>query len=211
MDMTRVRPALFAAAVIALPATASAQWPSSPTVIIVNPSPAFGNYGGWGPDLAPGVAAAAWGGGCGADWDGGCGAGCGGGCGAGCGGGCGASWGWGGLGLAAGAVIGTALAAAPYYGGYYGYGYPYYGSGYGSGYYGYDSGYGGDGYGSGYGYPSYTAYGYSSPYDGHGYGYSPSYYRYASRPYSAYRHYYASARPVYRAHSAIGASSANRR
>jgi hypothetical protein len=193
MDMTRVLPALFAAAVIALPATASAQWPSSPTVIIVNPSPAFGNYGGWSPDVAPGVAAAAWGGGCGADWDGGCGVGWGGGC----GGGCVASWGWGGLGLAAGAVVGTVLAAAPYYGGYYGYGYPYYGSGY-----GYDSSYGGDGYGSGYGYPSYTAYGYSSPYDGHGYGYSPSYYRYASRPYSRYRHYYASARPVYRAHPA---------
>jgi hypothetical protein len=175
MDLTRVLPALFAAAVVALPATASAQWPSSPTVIIVNPSPAFGNYGGWGPDVAPGVAAAAWGGGCGADWDSGCGAGWGGGCGS----GCGASWGWGGLGLAAGAVVGTALAAAPYYGGYYG-----------------------SGYGSGYGYPSYTAYGYSSPYDGHGYGYGPSYYRYASRPYSRDRHYYASARPVYRAHSA---------
>jgi hypothetical protein len=93
----------------------------------------------------------------------------------------------GGLGVAAGAVTGTALAAAPYYGGYYGCGYCY------------DSGYGGDGYGSGYGYPSYTAYGYSSPYDGQGYGYNPSYYRYASRPYSRYRHYYASARPVYRA------------
>jgi len=94
MDMTRVvLPALFAAAVFALPATASAQWSSSPTVIIVNPSPAFGNYGGgWG----PGVATAAWGGGCGAGWGGGCSAGWGGGC----GGGCGAGWsggaGWGG-------------------------------------------------------------------------------------------------------------------
>jgi hypothetical protein len=55
MDMTRVVPALFAAAVFALPATASAQWAPSPTIIIVNPSPAVGNYGGWG----PGVAAAA--------------------------------------------------------------------------------------------------------------------------------------------------------
>src|SRR5215471_16188087 len=46
-------------------------------------------------------------------------------------------WGWGGLGfgLAAGALIGTAL-AAPYYGGY-GYGYPgYYGYGYAPAYYG---------------------------------------------------------------------------
>jgi hypothetical protein len=77
MDMTRVLPALFAAAVFVLPpSTASAQWaPSSPTIIIVNPSPAWG----------PGVAATAWGGGCGAGW-----------CGAGCGGGCGVGWspGW---------------------------------------------------------------------------------------------------------------------
>jgi hypothetical protein len=91
MDMTRVLPALLAAAVFVLPATASAQWAPSPTIIIVNPSPAFGNYGGWG----PGVAATAWGGGCGAGWGGGCGVGWGGGCGGGCGGG----WnhvGWGG-------------------------------------------------------------------------------------------------------------------
>ena len=92
MDMTRVLPALFAAAVFALPATASAQWAPSPTIIIVNPSPAFGNYGGWG----PGVAATAWGEGCGAGWGGGCGQGWGGGCGG--GGGCGVGWGggWGG-------------------------------------------------------------------------------------------------------------------
>jgi hypothetical protein len=50
MNMTR---ALFAAAIFALPATASAQ-----TVIIVNSSPGFG---GWGPGVAP----TAWGGGCG--------------------------------------------------------------------------------------------------------------------------------------------------
>jgi hypothetical protein len=88
MGMTRVLPALFAAAVFALPATASAQ---SPTIIIVNPPPAFGNYGGWG----PGVGATAWGGGCGAGWGGGCGAGWGGGCGGGGGGGCGVGWGGG--------------------------------------------------------------------------------------------------------------------
>jgi hypothetical protein len=58
------------------------------------------------------------------------------------------------LGLATAAVVGTALATAPYYGGYYGYGYPYYGYGYGYG---------------GYSYPSYAAYsGY--PYYGNGYG-----------------------------------------
>jgi hypothetical protein len=68
-------------------------------------------------------------------------------------------WGWGGvgLGLAAGALVGAAL-TAPYYGGYYGYGYPSYGYGYGYGY---------PAYGYGYGYPSY---GYSS------YGYAPAYY-----------------------------------
>jgi hypothetical protein len=96
MDMTRVVPALFAAAVFALPATASAQWAPSPTIIIVNPSPAVGNYGGWG----PGVAAAAWGGGCGGGWGGVCGGGwggrCGGGCGGGWGGGWAPGWGWGG-------------------------------------------------------------------------------------------------------------------
>jgi hypothetical protein len=44
----------------------------------------------------------------------------------------GGGWGWGGfgVGLAAGALIGGAL-AAPYYGGYYGYGYPAYAYGYG--------------------------------------------------------------------------------
>jgi hypothetical protein len=44
MGMTKVLPALFAAAAFALPATASAQWAPSPTIIIVNPSPAFGTY-----------------------------------------------------------------------------------------------------------------------------------------------------------------------
>jgi len=40
-------------------------------------------------------------------------------------------WGWGGAGFAAGAIIGGAIAARPYYPyGYYGYGgYPYYGPG----------------------------------------------------------------------------------
>jgi hypothetical protein len=64
MNMTRVLSALSAAAVFALPVTASAQWASSPTIIIVNPSPGVG-YGGWGPGVAP----TAWGGGCG--WGGG--------------------------------------------------------------------------------------------------------------------------------------------
>jgi hypothetical protein len=42
MDMIRVVPALFAAAVFALPATASAQWAPSPTM------PRRGRYGlGW--------------------------------------------------------------------------------------------------------------------------------------------------------------------
>jgi hypothetical protein len=64
---TSVLPALFAASVFAFPATASAQWAPSPTVIIVNPAPpAYGNFGAW----RPGVAAAAWGGGCGAGWGG---------------------------------------------------------------------------------------------------------------------------------------------
>jgi hypothetical protein len=172
MKMTRVLPALCAAAAVFMaPATASAQWAPSPTVIIVNSSPGFGNYGGWG----PGVATTAWGGGAG--WGGGCG----GGCDAGWGGG----WGSSGLGPAPGVVVGTAL-AAPYYGGYT------YGSGS-----GYDPGYGsGSGYDSGYGSGS----GYDPGY-GSGSGYSPGYSRYASRPYSRYRHYYAGARPVYRAHT----------
>jgi hypothetical protein len=93
MNMTRVLAASFAAAVFALPTMASAQ---SPTIIIINPSPA-GGYGGWGPGTAP----TAWGAGCG--WGGGCGGGwsnvgCGGGCGAGWGGGWRPGWnaGWGG-------------------------------------------------------------------------------------------------------------------
>jgi uncharacterized low-complexity protein len=115
MNMTRIIPALFAAAALfVVPTTASAQWAPSPTVIIVNPSPAYG--GGWG----PGVATTAWGGGCG--W-GGCGGGwsnagwggCGGGCGGGwsnvgwggCGGGCGGGWGGGWNGWGGGACIWT--------------------------------------------------------------------------------------------------------
>jgi hypothetical protein len=56
MYMTRVLPVLFGAAVLALPATASAQWASSPTVIIVN-------GGGWGPGWNAG-----WGPGWNAGW-----------------------------------------------------------------------------------------------------------------------------------------------
>ena len=68
-------------------------------------------------------------------------------------------WGWGGvgLGLAAGAIIGGAIASSSYYGGY-GYGYPAYG------YYG-----GYPAYSYGYGYPAYS-YGYAP------YGYAPAYY-----------------------------------
>ncbi|MDN4999388.1 hypothetical protein ACFQZO_00650 [Bradyrhizobium sp. GCM10027634] len=80
-------------------------------------------------------------------------------------------WGWGLGGFAAGAIIGSAIAGAPYgyYGGpYYGYGYPGYGYGYAPAYYGY-------GYGPAY--PRY--YRPYRPYYGYGYGY---------RPY--YRHYY---------------------
>lgn len=77
-------------------------------------------------------------------------------------------WGWGGfgVGLAAGALVGTAL-AAPYYGGYYGYGYPAYGYGYPAYSYDYDYGYPGYGYSS-YGYAPayYGGYGYASPYYG---------------------------------------------
>ena len=81
-------------------------------------------------------------------------------------------WGWGGfgVGLAAGALIGGAIAAtSPYYGYGYGYGYPAYGYGYAPAYYG---------YGYGYGYPSYS-YGYAPAYYGYSYGYP----RYRSRVY----------------------------
>lgn len=69
----------------------------------------------------------------------------------------GGGFGWGVGALAAGALIGAAIATSPYtYGGYYpysGYGYPYSGYGYGYGYpYGYSSAY----------YPSYS-YGYYRP------------------------------------------------
>jgi hypothetical protein len=75
-------------------------------------------------------------------------------------------WGWGGvgLGLAAGAIIGSAIASNRYY---YG-GYPAYGYGY--GYPAYSYGY----------YPAYS-YGYAS------YGYAPAYYGYAYYP--RYRYY----------------------
>jgi hypothetical protein len=77
-------------------------------------------------------------------------------------------WGWGGfgVGLAAGALIGGAL-AAPYYGGYYGYGYPAYAYGYDYPDYGY--GYSGYGYAPAY----YGSYGYARPY----YAYGGRYYR----------------------------------
>jgi hypothetical protein len=60
----------------------------------------------------------------------------------------GGGWGWGGVGvgLAAGALIGGAIAASSY-----AYGYPAYGYGYGYPAYGY-------GYGTDYGYPAYGAY-----------------------------------------------------
>jgi hypothetical protein len=76
------------------------------------------------------------------------------------GGGWGGGWGWGFGALAAGALIGGALAAAttPYYG--YGYGYPAYGYGYG-----------------------YPAYGYGYP------GYAYSYPSYGYRPYGGYAYY----------------------
>ena len=66
-----------------------------------------------------------------------------------------------GVGLAAGAIIGGAIAASTYG---YGYGYPAYGYGY------------APAYGYGYGYA--PAYGYAptSPAYGYGYGYAPSYY-----------------------------------
>jgi hypothetical protein len=85
----------------------------------------------------------------------------------------GGGWGWGLGGFAAGAIIGSAIAGAPYgyYGGgpYYGYGYPAYGYGYGyaPAYYGYA--------------PVYPRY--YRPYRPY-YGYRYGYYR----PY--YRHYY---------------------
>jgi hypothetical protein len=66
-------------------------------------------------------------------------------------------WGWGLGGLAAGAIIGGAIAAssAPY--GYYGGG-PYYGYGYPPPAYGYAPAYYGHGPGPGYGYPGYYGY-----------------------------------------------------
>jgi hypothetical protein len=78
-------------------------------------------------------------------------------------------WGWGGfgVGLAAGALIGGAL-AAPYYGGYYSYGYPAYAYGYGYPYYGY--GYSSYGYAPAY----YGSYGYARPYYAYG---GPYYHR----------------------------------
>jgi hypothetical protein len=85
----------------------------------------------------------------------------------------GGGWGWGLGGFAAGAIIGSAIAGAPYgyYGGpYYGYGYPAYGYGYAPAYYGYA--------------PAYAYPRYYRPYRPY---YSYGYYR----PYRVYRrHYY---------------------
>ena len=85
----------------------------------------------------------------------------------------GGGWGYRGLGyrpwrgLAAGAIVGGAIASSAYYGGYGG----YYGGGYGGGYYG--GGYGGGYYGGGYAdgcYPYASSYGYP------GYSYRSHYY-----------------------------------
>jgi len=103
-------------------------------------------------------------------------------------------WGWGGVGagLAAGAIIGTAIAANSYYGGY-DYGYPSYSYGYGYPSYGYGYGYPSYGY-SGYGY---SGYGYASAYYGGGYGYSG--YGYAN-PYYGRRFYAYGGGPYIRRH-----------
>ncbi|WFU83520.1 hypothetical protein QA645_12465 [Bradyrhizobium sp. CIAT3101] len=93
-------------------------------------------------------------------------------------------WGWGFGGLAAGAIIGSAIASGGpygYYGGgpyYGGYGYP--GPGYG---YGYAPAYYGGGYGAGYGY-GYRPYYRPRPYYSYGYYRPRAYYR----PY--YQHYW---------------------
>jgi hypothetical protein len=89
-------------------------------------------------------------------------------------------WGWGGFGVGLGTGLLLAAATAPYYGGYYGYGYPY-GNGYRPYAYGYPYGYGYRPYA--YGYP--YGYGYRRAY--YGYGYYPRY-RYAG--YYPYRRYY---------------------
>jgi hypothetical protein len=94
----------------------------------------------------------------------------------------GGGWGFGIGALAAGAIIGGAIASGPY--GYYGgpyYGYPGYGYGYAPAYYGYGPYYGG--YAPYYGYRRYyRPYGYYRPYYGYRYGYY--------RPYRVYRHHY---------------------
>ena len=91
-------------------------------------------------------------------------------------------WGWGVGALAAGALIGAAIASPYYYGGYdpsyYGYGYPYYG--YSAGYYptysyGYTTTY----------YPAYS-YGYYRPYGRH-YGWHRSYWRHSYAWHGGYR------------------------
>lgn len=87
----------------------------------------------------------------------------------------GRGFGWGLGGLAAGAIIGGAIASSTAYG--YGYG-PYYGYGYPGPAYGYAPAYYGYGYGPGYGYYR------PRPYYGYGYYRPRAYYR----PY--YRHYW---------------------
>jgi hypothetical protein len=71
-------------------------------------------------------------------------------------------WGWGLGGLAAGAVIGSAIASSAYYGGY-----PYYGGGYAPAYYGGYPYYGGGYYGGGYAQGYYPSYGYAGNYPGY--------------------------------------------
>jgi hypothetical protein len=105
-------------------------------------------------------------------------------------------WGGVGFGLAAGAIVGAAL-AAPYYS--YGYGcygcggyYPAYSYGYGYGYPSYSYAYSRPYYSYAYSRPYYSyaysspyySYAYSSPYDS--YAYAPAYYGYSSYPYYAY-------------------------
>ena len=93
-------------------------------------------------------------------------------------------WGGWGLGIAAGAIIGGAIAASAY---------PYFGYGYRSAYYGY-------------GYPAYYSYGYpayrvayASPSWGYGYYPRRAYYGYAYAPRAAFGGYYP--RRAYRAYA----------
>jgi hypothetical protein len=103
-------------------------------------------------------------------------------------------WGWGGIGfgLAAGAIVGAALAAPYYRYGYGGYGYGGYGYGgcYGCGYPAYA--YGGYYPSYRYAYTPYYSYAYAPAY--YSYGYASPYYAYASYPRVRYRAAYRSLR-----------------